>query len=167
MPFLRHTGPALSPFNAWVLLKGLETMELRVERQCRTARYLAAAVEGRPGVRRVLYPELSSHPQHALAMSQMSAGGTVFSFEVDGGKDAAFALLDSLELIDISNNLGDTKSLVTHPATTTHRAMGEEGRARIGVGDGLIRISAGLEDPADLLEDLEQALDRAAARRAA
>ena len=167
LPFVRHTGPALSPFNAWVMLKGLETLELRVERMNRTARRIAEALEAHPFVLRTLYPELDSHPQHELAARQMKGGGTVVSFEIDGGKDEAFAVLNNLDIIDISNNLGDAKSLITHPATTTHRAMGEEGRAAIGVGDGLIRVSAGLEDPDDLIEDLAQALDVAAKRKAA
>ncbi|MCP4329058.1 MAG: O-succinylhomoserine sulfhydrylase [Alphaproteobacteria bacterium] len=167
LPFVRHTGPALSPFNAWVMLKGLETLELRLDRMCRNAAHLAALLEAHPFVSRVYYPELASHPQHELAMAQMAAGGSVVSFDVSGGKEEAFAVLDSLEIIDISNNLGDTKSLITHPATTTHRAMGEEGRARIGVGDGLVRVSAGLEDIDDLAEDLLLALDAAAKRHAA
>jgi O-succinylhomoserine sulfhydrylase len=165
--FVRHTGPSLSPFNAWVMLKGLETLDLRLERMCRQAARLAAVLEAHPLVTRVLYPELPSHPQHDLAMAQMKAGGSVVSFDVEGGKDTAFTVLDSVEVFDISNNLGDTKSLITHPATTTHRAMGEEGRARIGVTDGLIRISAGLEDIDDLSEDLLLALDTAAKRHAA
>jgi len=167
LDFVRHTGPALSPFNAWVMLKGLETLDLRLEHMCRQAAHLAAVLEGHPLVTRVLYPELASHPQHALAMAQMTAGGSVVSFEVAGGKNTAFTVLDSVEVFDISNNLGDTKSLITHPATTTHRAMGEEARARIGVTDGLIRISAGLEDIDDLTEDLLLALDTAAKRQAA
>jgi len=167
LDFVRHTGPALSPFNAWVMLKGLETLDLRLEHMCRQAAHLAAVLEGHPLVTRVLYPELASHPQHALAMTQMTAGGSVVSFDVAGGKDTAFTVLDSVEVFDISNNLGDTKSLITHPATTTHRAMGEEARARIGVTDGLIRISAGLEDIDDLTEDLLLALDTAAKRQAA
>ncbi len=167
LPFVRHTGPALSPFNAWVMVKGLETIELRLDRMCRNASSLATILEGHPLVTRTLYPELESHPQHALAMKQMSAGGSVISFEVAGGKEAAFTVLDSLDVFDISNNLGDTKSLITHPATTTHRAMGEEGRARIGVTDGLVRVSVGLEDIDDLKEDLLLALDIAAKRYAA
>ena len=160
-PFMRHTGPALSPFNAWLLLKGLETLELRVERQSATALSLAERLGGHPAVRRVLYPGLASHPQFALASEQMSGAGTVFSFDLAGGKEAAFTLLNALEIIDIANNLGDTKSLITHPATTTHRAMGAEERARIGVGDGMVRLSVGLEDVDDLAEDLERGLDRA------
>ncbi len=160
-PFMRHTGPALSPFNAWLLLKGLETLELRIERQGATALSLAERLGGHPAVRRVLYPGLASHPQFALASEQMSGAGTVFSFDLAGGKEAAFTLLNALEIIDIANNLGDTKSLITHPATTTHRAMGAEERARIGVGDGMVRLSVGLEDVDDLAEDLERGLDRA------
>ena len=162
-PLMRHTGPALSPFNAWVLLKGLETLELRVHEQCRVAERLAGALESRPGVSRVLYPGLPRFPQRALAERQMTAGGTVLSFELVGGKAAAFACLDAFRLIDISNNLGDAKSLVTHPATTTHRAMSPEDRARLGISDGLVRLSVGLEDEADLLADLERGLAAAAA----
>ena len=159
LPYVRHTGPALSPYNAWTLLKGLETLEIRVERQCRTAARMATFLEGHAAVSRVLYPGLQSHPQHALAKAQMSDFGTVVTFELADGKDAAFRLLDGLEIVDISNNLGDSKSLITHPATTTHRAMPEEDRARLGITDGLVRISAGLEDPDDLLEDLERGLE--------
>ncbi len=159
--FMRHTGPALSPFNAWVMLKGLETLELRVARQCETALTLAELLQNQDGVERVLYPGLPSHPQHDLAQQQMTGAGTLVTFELPGGKPQAFAFLNALELIDISNNLGDTKSLITHPTTTTHRAMGPEGRAQIGVTDGMIRLSVGLEDPADLAEDLLQALDTA------
>ena len=157
-PFMRHTGPALSPFNAWVLLKGLETLELRLARACETATRIATTLARHPGVIRVVYPGLDDYPQRALAARQMAGAGTVLSFEVRGGKAAAFAVLDRLALIDISNNLGDTKSLVTHPATTTHRAVGAEERARLGIGDGLVRLSVGLEDADDLLADLAQAL---------
>ena len=158
MPFMRHTGPSLSPFNAWVLLKGLETLDLRLERMCDATVDLARHLEANDAVGRVLHPNLESHPQHALAKRQMSHGGTVVSFDVPGGKEAAFRFLHALELIDISNNLGDAKSLITHPATTTHRAMGPEGRAAIGLGDGVVRISVGLEGTEDLIEDLDQAL---------
>ena len=158
-PFVRHTGPALSPFNAWVMLKGLETLELRVARQTESALTLAHSLEAHPAVKRVLYPYLESHPQYDLARRQMSGGSTIVSFEVPGGKGAAFQLLNRLEIVDISNNLGDTKSLITHPATTTHRAMGEAGRAAVGIGDGLVRLSVGLEDVRDLQADLGQALD--------
>lgn len=159
LPFLRHTGPSLSPFNAWVLLKGLETLELRVERMCANALNVATFLEGRSEVARVLYPGLASHPQHALAERQMSAGGTIVSFDVAGGKNAAFAALDRLRLVDISNNLGDSKSLITHPATTTHQRLPAEDRAALGIGDGLVRLSVGLEDVEDIKTDLAQALD--------
>lgn len=158
---MRHTGPSLSPFNAWVLLKGLETMSLRVERMHANALALAGHLEASPGVRRVLHPWLASHPQHELARRQMTGGGTVVTFEIDGGKDEAFALMNSLKLIDISNNLGDAKSLTTHPATTTHRRLTPQARADVGISDGTIRISVGLEDVRDLTHDLDQALDRA------
>jgi O-succinylhomoserine sulfhydrylase len=158
VPFLRHTGPALSPFNAWLLLKGLETLELRVTRQCETALAIARRLESRNDVARVLYPGLASHPQHDLARRQMDAGGTIVSFELPGGKDAAFRLQNALELIDISNNLGDAKSLVTHPATTTHQRLSPEARAEPGISDQSVRLSIGLEDVRDLLADLDQAL---------
>jgi O-succinylhomoserine sulfhydrylase len=157
-PFLKHTGPALSPFNAWVLLKGLETLEMRIERQCAAARRIAGFLGNRSGVTRVRYPGLPSHPQHNLALRQMKDGGTVVTFELAGGKPSAFRCLDALTLIDISNNLGDSKSLITHPATTTHQRLGAEARARLGIGDGMVRLSVGLEDTADLEEDLSRAL---------
>ena len=156
-PYLRHTGPALSPFNAWTLVKGLETLELRVERHVQNATKVARFLEGEKRVKRVLYPGLESHPQHKLAMKQMQAGGTVVSFEIDGGKEAAFRVLDALRLVDISNNLGDTKSLVTHPATTTHARLTAEEKARQGITPGLVRLSVGLEDVEDVIEDLAQA----------
>ncbi len=159
-PFLRHTGPALSPFNAWLLLKGLETLEIRLEAQCRTALALAKFLSGHKAVARVLYPSLPSHPQAALAARQMRAGGTVVTFSLKGGKEAAFTCLNALRIIDISNNLGDAKSLACHPATTTHQRIGPQERARLGIDDGTIRLSVGLEDPADLEEDLAQALSR-------
>ncbi len=155
---MRHTGPAMSPFNAWVLLKGVETLSLRVEKQAAAALELARALEANPKVSRVVYPWLESHPQHELAKAQMYGGGTVVTFEVDGGKDAAFALMNALQVVDISNNLGDSKSLITHPATTTHRRMGEEARLAVGITDGVLRVSVGLEDVRDLVEDLQQAL---------
>lgn len=157
-PFFRNTGPALSPFNAWVILKGVETLALRVGAQSATAERIARHLAGLPGISRSLYPTLASHPQHELAMAQMSGGGTMVAFEVKGGKAAAFRLLNALRLITISNNLGDTKSLVTHPATTTHLRIGAEERARLGISDGIIRLSVGLEDASDLIDDLEQAL---------
>ncbi len=157
-PFLRHTGPSLSPFNAWVLLKGLETMKIRVEAQSESALTVAQHLAATKPVTRVLYPHLDSHPQLALAKKQMSRGGTVVTFEVEGGKAKAFDVLRRLRLIDISNNLGDTKSLMTHPASTTHRNIGPEARAMMGITDGMLRLSVGLEDIKDILEDLKQAL---------
>jgi O-succinylhomoserine sulfhydrylase len=156
--FYRHTGPSLSPFNAWLLLKGLETLELRVERQCRTAEAIARFLEDHPKVTRVVYPGLPSHPQYKLAKKQMSAGGTVIAFDIAGDKEACFRFLDALRLVDISNNLGDSKSLVTHPATTTHSRLKPEEREALGIGDSLVRLSAGLEGEADLLADIERAL---------
>jgi O-succinylhomoserine sulfhydrylase len=159
---MRHTGPAISAFNAWVLLKGLETLAIRVEHQNASAQQVAEFLEAHPTVRWVRYPYLTSHPQYDLAKRQMSGGGTVVTFELDvpasAAKQRAFDVLDKLQLIDISNNLGDAKSLITHPATTTHRAMGPEGRAAIGLGDGVIRVSVGLENTHDLIADLDQAL---------
>jgi O-succinylhomoserine sulfhydrylase len=166
-PFIRNTGPAMSPFNAWVMLKGLETLALRVNAMCASAARIADFLAGQPGVTRVLYPARRDHPQHALAMAQMSAGGTVVSFELPGGKPAAFRVLDALRLIRVSNNLGDSKSLITHPATTTHMRIGAEERARLGISDGLVRLSVGLEDPADLEDDLAQAIASAGLARAA
>ena len=159
---MRHTGPAMSAFNAWVLLKGLETLAVRVEHCNASAQRIAEFLEGHPAVKWVRYPFLASHPQHDLAKRQMSGGGTVLTFELDcpasAAKERAFEVLDKLRLIDISNNLGDAKSLVTHPATTTHRAMGPEGRAAIGLGDAVVRISVGLEGTDDLIADIDQAL---------
>ncbi len=156
-PFLRHTGPSLSPMNAWLLLKGLETMDLRLGRSCDGARALALFLSGRDEVLSVLYPGLPSHPQHDLAMRQMSAGGSLVTFELRD-KAAAFRFLDALRLVLISNNLGDSKSLITHPATTTHQRLTPEARARQGISDGMVRLSVGLEDVADLRDDLAQAL---------
>jgi O-succinylhomoserine sulfhydrylase len=157
-PFVRNTGPAMSPFNAWVLLKGLETLRLRVDAACRTASELADFLALQPQVARVWYPARADHPQHALAMAQMSAGGTLVTFELAGGKAAAFRVLNALRLARVSNNLGDSKSLATHPATTTHLRIGAEERARLGITDGVVRLSVGLEDVQDLREDLAQAL---------
>ncbi len=160
----RHTGPSLSPFNAWVLAKGLETLGLRVRHSAATALRLAEHLQRHPAVRWVRYPTLDSHPQAELARRQMRLGGTVVTFEVDApagrAKERAFEVLDALRVVDISNNLGDAKSLATHPATTTHRRLGEQGRAAIGLTDGVLRLSVGLEDPEDLLSDLEDALRR-------
>ncbi len=157
-PFVRNTGPALSPFNAWLLLKGIETLALRVAAASRGAETVAAFLAARPAVSRVWYPTRADHPQHALAKAQMSGGGTVVTFELAGGKDAAFRAMNRFGLIAISNNLGDSKSLATHPATTTHMRIGAEERARLGITDGVIRLSVGLEDAADLTDDLAQAL---------
>src|SRR5689334_11981069 len=150
-PFYRHTGPSLSPFNAWLLLKGLETLELRVDRQCRTAAAVARHLEDHPKITRVLYPGLPSHPQHELARRQMKRGGSLVCFDVAGDKEACFRFLDALRLVDISNNPGDSKSLVTHPATTTHSRLKPEERTELGISDALVRFSAGLEGAGDLL----------------
>jgi O-succinylhomoserine sulfhydrylase len=159
---MRHTGPAMSAFNAWVLLKGLETLAIRVEHCNASALRIAEFLQGHPAVSWVRYPFLDSHPQHDLAKRQMSGGGTVVTFALDAtesaAKQRAFEVLDRLRLIHISNNLGDAKSLITHPATTTHRAMGPEGRAAIGLGDNVVRISVGLEGTDDLIADIDQAL---------
>ncbi|GAB4063575.1 O-succinylhomoserine sulfhydrylase [Angustibacter speluncae] len=160
---MRHTGPSMSPFTAWVALKGLDTLSLRVHRMQESALRLAGWLEQRPEVSWVRYPWLPSHPQHDLARAQMTGGGTVVTFELADtgrtGREAAFAVLDAMSLIDISNNLGDSKSLVTHPATTTHRRMGPEGRARVGITDSVVRISVGLEDAADLVDDVRRGLE--------
>ena len=158
VPFIRNTGPAMSPFNAWVLLKGLETLSLRMDAGCRAAESIADFLSGQPGVSRVWYPTRADHPQHELAMKQMTAGGTVVTFEVGGGKDAAFRLMNAFELIAVSNNLGDSKSLATHPATTTHLRIGEGERAKLGITDGVVRLSVGLEDPEDIKDDLRRGL---------
>jgi O-succinylhomoserine sulfhydrylase len=158
-PFLRHTGPSLSPFNAWVLLKGLETMKLRVHEQSRSAEHIAGVLQRMKGVARVIYPHLDSHPQAALCRRQMKTGGTMVTFEVEGAKNRAFALLKNLQIIDISNNLGDAKSLMTHPASTTHRNIGPEAHAMMGITDGMLRLSVGLEEVDDLVSDLAQALE--------
>ena len=156
--YLRNTGPTLSPFNAWLHLKSLETLELRMKQHCENALALADFLAGQKKVTRVLYPFRADHPQHNLAKAQMDGGGGVVSFEVEGGKPAAFKLLNALKLIDISNNLGDAKSLLTHPETTTHQKLTPQARAAAGVTGGLLRLSVGLEDTDDLCEDLEQAL---------
>ncbi len=155
---MRHIGPALSPFNAWVLLKGLETMDLRVRAQAAGAETLIAYLKTAPGVSNVRYPFDPDHPQAALARSQMSGGGTVVTFDVAGGRDVAFAFANALELIDISNNLGDAKTLLTHPDTTTHARLAEAERRALGITEGMFRLSVGLEDPEDLIEDIDAAL---------
>ena len=158
MPFQRNTGPNIAPFNAWVVLKGLETLSLRAHRQSEIALQIGKYLE--PRVARMLHPGLASHPRHALAASQMDAFGPIFAFELDS-QAQAFAVLDALQLIDISNNIGDARSLMCHPASTTHANMGEEARAEMGISDGLLRLNVGLEDPQDLIEDLDQALREA------
>ena len=166
-PFLRNTGPALSAFNAWLLLKGLETLALRVDAGCRSAETVAAFLAARPEVARVWYPTRADHPQHALAMAQMTGGGTVVTFELHGGKPAAFAAMNALRLVKVSNTLGDSKSLATHPATTTHMRIGADERAKLGITDGVIRLSVGLEDVRDITDDLAAALGVLAERAAA
>ncbi len=156
--FLRQTGPALSPFNAWVMLKSLETLPLRVNAQVRSAEQLADYLAGKTGVARVLYPMRKDHPQHELAKRQMSGGGTLVALELQGGKAAAFRFANALQIMKISNNLGDAKSLITHPATTTHQRLSPEARAEMGISDGLLRLSIGLEDVLDLMEDFDRGL---------
>ena len=157
---LRQTGPSMSPFNAWVLLKSLETLPLRVERQTRTAATVADALAGHSKIRRLIYPGRADHPQADIIARQMTGGSTLIALEIEGGKAGAFRFLNALDLIRISNNLGDAKSLITHPATTTHQRFTPEERAEMGVSEGLVRLSVGLEHPDDLIEDLTQALER-------
>jgi O-succinylhomoserine sulfhydrylase len=157
--FLRHTGPSISPFNAWVLAKGLETIELRVARQSANAALLANRLAGHAKIERLLYPGREDHPHRAVHKEQMKSGGTLVALDIAGGREGAWRFLNALEIVDISNNLGDAKSLATHPQTTTHRRLAEEDQRRIGVTGGGVRLSVGLEDPEDLIEDLLQALD--------
>jgi cystathionine beta-lyase/cystathionine gamma-synthase len=156
LPFQRNTGPNLSPFNAWVILKALETLDLRAQRQSENALIVGRFLDGR--VPKMLHPGLPSHPQHNLAMRQMSACGPIFSFILDGGRKQAMSLLNAIELVDISNNIGDSRSLMTHPASTTHSGLSERARDEMGVEEGMLRINIGLEDPADIIADLDQAL---------
>lgn len=156
--FLRQTGPSISPFNAWVLLKGIETLPLRVEKAQSNATKLADFLAANKLIKKVIYPFRKDHPQYELAKKQMKGGGTMLAFEIDGGKDAAFRFENALQLIRISNNLGDAKSLITHPATTTHQRFTPEARTEMGIGDGLLRISVGLEHTDDLIEDLQRGL---------
>ena len=158
-PYLKHTGGAMSPFNAWVMLKGLEHIDLRVNAQADTALAIATALEGHASLEAVLFPGLASHPQHALAMRQMEKGGTVLALDIKGGKDAAFRFLNALEIVIISNNLGDAKSIATHPATTTHQRLSAPQRAELGITDGLVRLSVGLEGTEDLIADVLNALE--------
>jgi O-succinylhomoserine sulfhydrylase len=157
-PFLRHTGPSISPFNAWLLLKGLETLPVRVQQHCRNAAEVAAFLEKHPRVVRTLYPGLESHPQHQLARRQMTGSGNLVALVTAGGKAGAFRFQNALRIVKISNNLGDAKSLITHPATTTHQKLSPEDKATLGIDEALVRLSVGLEDSADLIEDLDRAL---------
>jgi len=163
-PLLQHTGPTMSPFTAWVVLKGLETLRMRVEHMTASALELARWLEVQPGVLTVRHPWLDSHPQQALAREQMAGGGSIVTLEVEGGRERAFALLDGLRLVDLSNNLGDSRTLAIHPATTTHLRIGAEERERTGITEGVVRLSIGLEDVEDLRDDLAAALSAAAAR---
>ncbi len=160
-PYLKHTGAAMSPFNAWVMLNGMQTLDLRCRAQADGALALALALQGHPKLSRVIYPHLPDHAQYALARAQMEKGGTVLTIDIKGGQAAAFAALNALEIFLISNNLGDAKSIVTHPATTTHSRLPADQKLALGISPGLVRISVGLEDPADLLADLMQGLERA------
>jgi O-succinylhomoserine sulfhydrylase len=157
LPFHRHTGPALSPFNAWVILKGLETLDLRMAKHCDNAEKVAAFLENHPKITKVLYPGLPSHPQYAIAQKQMKRGGSMVAFELSD-KKAAFSFMNKLQVIDISNNLGDSKSLITHPTTTTHSNIPPEEQQALNLTEGLLRLSVGLEDANDLIKDLENAL---------
>ena len=158
LPFVRHTGPHMSPFTAWVLLKSLETLPLRVAKHCDNAEILAEMLANHPKVSRLIYPGLKSHPQHAIAKKQMTRGGPMIVFELKGGKKSAFQFMNALNVIDISNNLGNAKSLITHPASTTHASIGAAMRKKSGIGDGLLRLSVGIEDVMDLKKDIEAAL---------
>ncbi|WP_420860779.1 O-succinylhomoserine sulfhydrylase [Algirhabdus cladophorae] len=158
-PYLKHTGGAMSPFTAWIMLKGLETMELRVNAQADTALHFAQGLQGHVGLANVIFPHLQDHPAYELSKAQMDKGGTVVALDVKGGQAAAFKVMNKLQIFTISNNLGDAKSIVTHPATTTHQRLSEDQRASLGITPGLLRISIGLEDADDLLEDFQQALN--------
>jgi len=157
-PFLRHTGPALSPFNAWIMVKGLETLSLRVQQHCRNAQEVAAFLDRHPKVARTLYPGLETHPQHALARRQMKGSGNLVAFTVAGGKAGAFRFQNALRIVKISNNLGDAKSLITHPATTTHQKLSPEDKKALGIDEALVRLSVGLENAGDVIGDLDKAL---------
>lgn len=157
-PFHRHTGPAMSPFNAWVFLKGLETLDIRMQRHCDNAEKIAIFLEGHKNISRVIFPSLKSHPQYEIAQKQMDRGGNMIAFELKGGKGAAFAFMNKLKIVDISNNLGDSKSLITHPASTTHSNIPPEEQAKLDITQGMLRLSVGLEDADDLIGDFAQAL---------
>ena len=159
--YFRHTGPGLSPFNAWIMLKGLETLAVRVRQQTQSAKAVADFLAGRPGVKRVVYPGRADHPQADIIARQMTGGSTLLALELEGGKEAAFKFENALQVFSISNNLGDTKSLITHPATTTHKNLSDEAKAELGISDRLLRISVGLEDTDDLVEDVAEALKAA------
>ncbi len=159
--YFRHTGPGLSPFNAWIMLKGLETLAVRVRQQTQSAKAVADFLSGKPGVKRVIYPGRADHPQAEIVARQMTGGSTMIALELEGGREAAFKFENALEVFSISNNLGDAKSLITHPATTTHKNLTDEARAELGISEGLLRVSVGLEDTDDLLEDVEAALKAA------
>ncbi|WP_439528276.1 O-succinylhomoserine sulfhydrylase [Pannonibacter sp.] len=163
LPLVKHTGPAMSPFNAWVLLKGLETLPLRVARQTDSAAALADRLAGHPAISRLIYPGRADHPQAEVIARQMTGGSTMLAFELTGGKAAAFAFTNALQVIKLSNNLGDAKSLITHPATTTHKNVAEDARLELGITDGMLRLSVGLEDPLDLLDDIARGLAAATA----
>jgi O-succinylhomoserine sulfhydrylase len=159
-PYMKHTGGALSPFNAWVMLNGLTTMRLRVQAQAASAQAIAEALQGHKALAQVIFPGLPDHPQHAIAREQMTGFGTVLAFDLKGGKEAAFKMLNALQVAVISNNLGDARSIATHPATTTHQRLPEAQKALLGITPGLVRFSVGLEDTRDLIADLTQALDQ-------
>ncbi|AMY69953.1 O-succinylhomoserine sulfhydrylase [Frigidibacter mobilis] len=160
-PYLKHTGAAMSPFNAWIMLSGMQTLDLRVRAQAANAQALAEALQGHPKLARVIFPGLPGHPQHETAMAQMGSGGTIVTFDLAGGRDAAFRFLNALEIVKISNNLGDAKSIATHPATTTHQRLPDDQKALLGITPGLIRLSLGIEDGGDLIADVMAALDAA------
>jgi O-succinylhomoserine sulfhydrylase len=160
-PFIRHTGPSLSPVNAWILLKGLETLDIRMQRHCESSEKIARALQGHAKLNQALYPTLENFPQVELARKQMKSGGSIISIDLKGGKEASFRFLNALKLVLISNNLGDAKSLATHPTTTTHQRLSPEQKAAQGITPGLVRLSVGLEDVADILTDVKRALDAA------
>jgi O-succinylhomoserine sulfhydrylase len=159
--YMKHTGGAMSPFHAWIMLNGMQTLDLRVRAQAANAAAVASATAGHAKVARAIYPGLMDHPQHALVMEQMGSGGTMVSLDIAGGQEAAFRFLNALEIVKISNNLGDAKSIATHPATTTHQRLPQEQKDLLGITPGLVRISMGIEDGADLVADVMQALDHA------
>ncbi|NVK48797.1 MAG: PLP-dependent transferase, partial [Cyclobacteriaceae bacterium] len=158
--FTRHTGPAISPFNSWILSKSLETLAVRMDRHCDSALKISQYFEGNPEIEGVNYPFLKSHPQYHLAKKQMSQGGGILTLQLKGGLGRVQKFIDNLEMISITANLGDSRTIITHPASTTHSKLSEEERLRVGITDGLVRVSVGLEHPEDILGDIEKALDR-------